>query len=146
MSKDAVSKVREFEDWMLQMPQSPVATHHIIHAGMYSRTIMIPKDTLLTGALIEIATILIINGDAEVGIGEDTTRLTGYAVLPASQHRKQSFYTHEDTHVTMVFATDAKTVEDAEIEFTKEAVRLMSRAPHSDNHVVITGEEKCQEQ
>ena len=45
-----------------------------------------------------------------------------------------------DTRVTMIFPTTARTVEEAEAEFTEEADGLCSRRDPTSNHVVITGE------
>lgn len=138
MSPQAVSKVRAFENLVRQAPQTPIATHHLIHAGMYSRTITMPADTVLTSALIKRATILIVDGDATVAVGDDTLRLTGYHVLPASAHRKVAFLAHADTHLTMLFPTGATDVHAAEEEFTDEADLLFSR--HGENFIRVTGE------
>ena len=52
--------------------------------------------------------------------------------------RKQIFVTRKPTVITMIFRTDAQTVEQAEAEFTDEAELLMSRQSDSDL-VLITG-------
>lgn len=127
MTPDDIQLVRDLETLTEQMPQVDIETHHVLHAGMYARTIRIPAGVVLTGALIEVDTVLIIHGDTDVYIGDRSVRLTGYHVLQASQGRKQAFYAHADTHVTMVFPTQASTVEQAENEFTNEADRLLSR-------------------
>lgn len=138
MSSTAVAKVRALENMSLQREQVPITTHHLIHAGMYHRTIMIPKEVVLTGALIKRATTLVMYGDAEVSRGDSHMRLTGYHVLPASAHRKQAFIAYEDTYLTMSFATSAWSVAEAEAEFTDEADLLFSR--HGENVTDITGE------
>lgn len=131
--------VRQLEERVLAVPQVPIATHHVIHAGVYSRTIMMPKDTVLTSALIKIPTTLVICGDCSVLVGNtDEVRVTGYRVLAASAGRKQAYIAHEDTFITMSFKTKARTVEEAEAEFTDEHERLMSR--HGINDILITGE------
>lgn len=138
MTDEAIGKVRAFEKRVLQQEQTPIITHHLIHAGMYHRTICIPAGKWLTGALIKRATTLILSGDATVATGDDTVRLTGHHVLAASAHRKQAFLTHEDTHLTMVFPTKAKSIREAEEEFTDEAHLLCSR--EGGNTIHITGE------
>jgi hypothetical protein len=138
MSPRAIANVRELEARVLALPQTPIETHHAFHAGVYARTIMAPAGTLLTGALIKIATLLILDGDADVYLDGESRRFTGYHVLPASAGRKQAFVTHADTHLTMLFATQAKTVEDAERAFTDEADLLGSR--RDSNRITITGE------
>jgi hypothetical protein len=134
MSPAAIERVRALERINLQREQVAIPTRHLIHAGMYARSITMPAGTVLTGALITRATILIVSGDVESNVG----RLTGYNVLAASAHRKQGFLAHEETHITMIFATNATDVESAEAEFTDEADLLFSR--RGENVINITGE------
>jgi hypothetical protein len=138
MTEPTIDAVRDLERLNLQFNQTPIATQHLIHAGMYARTIMIPAGVLLTGALIKRATTLVLSGDASFLTEDGPTRIAGYCVIPASAHRKQAFLAHADTHLTMLFPTTARTVWDAEDEFTDEADLLMSR--HGENEVVITEE------
>lgn len=128
MSKVDIEKVRCLEDRVLTLPQVSLHTDHVLYAGMYARTICLAPDTVLTGALIKIPTVLIVSGDVLVYAGGDQPRrLVGYHVLSAAAWRKQAFIAVGETHITMVFATQATTVEQAEVEFTDEADRLMSR-------------------
>jgi hypothetical protein len=53
--------------------------------------------------------------------------LVGYNVIQASAGRKQIYVTREETAITMIFPSNAKTVEEAEEEFTDEAEMLLSR-------------------
>jgi hypothetical protein len=140
MDNSSIDAVKRFENFSLQCPQEDIATQHLIHAGMYARTILVKKDTVITGALIKIPTILIINGHVVVTIGNEAIELVGHHVLPASKHRKQAFLTKEDTYITMVFATTANSVEEAEGEFTDEGDLLISRKTDASNEIVITGE------
>lgn len=141
MSDRDVDRVRELEAITGAMPQAEIATHHVLHAGLYARTVMIPAGVAITGALIDVATTLIVSGDCTVHLGEhQACRLAGHHVLPASAHRKQAFFAHADTYLTMVFATDAQSVEEAEDEFTSEAHRLMSRQQDHANTIIVTGE------
>lgn len=140
MDREHVAMVRNAEAILREMEQVHIETQHTIHAGMYARTILIPAGVLLTGALIKRATLLVLSGHATVYVGGRELTFSGYNVLPASAGRKQIFYAHKDTHLTMVFPTQAATVEQAETEFTDETGLLMSR--HSAGHdlVQITGE------
>jgi hypothetical protein len=138
MSASAVAAVAALEQCILQCEQHPITTHHLLHAGMYARTITIPAGVVLTGALIKRATVLIVNGDTTVATGEDSIRITGYCVLPASAGRKQAFVAHADTQLTMLFPTQATDVRAAEEEFTDEADRLFSR--RGENVITITEE------
>ena len=139
MSDAAIAKVRELETAMATLPdQCAIKTDHLLHAGMYFRTVHIPANTLVAGALIKIDTAVIVSGDVTVFVDGEPMLLMGYNVLPASAGRKQAAFAHTDTDYTMIFATSATTVEEAEEEFTDEAENLGSR--RSDSNVIqITG-------
>lgn len=124
---------------IMAAPQMDITTIHTIHGGVYTRTIKIPKGVVIAGALIKIPTTLIFNGHAHINTGENGVELRGYHILPASAWRKQVIIAHEDTDLTMVFATDAKTVEEAEVQFTDEFDLLASHRS-SDDMITITGE------
>jgi hypothetical protein len=128
MDDKAVQAVRAFEEFSLtHCPQVHLETEHEFHAGLYARTIMLPADHVLTGAEIRIPTLLILSGDVLVYGINGTERLTGYQVLKGQAGRKQLFRAIEDTWMTMLFATDATTPEEAEEQFTDEYDKLMSR-------------------
>lgn len=138
-SADALVKLRAAEFALSQTPQIDVATEHVLHGGMYARTVRLGSGVIITGALIKIPTMLVFNGHADVLIGDEWAEFNGYGVIPASAGRKQVFVTRSAVELTMIFPTQAKTVEEAEAEFTDEAGRLMSRRSTRDV-VVITGE------
>ena len=141
MSDEAVANVRALESLLLQCEQEPMPTHHLIHAGLYARTICLRAGVMLTGALIKLATVLVVHGDATAYIGGQSVRLTGYHVMPASAGRKQAFFAHADTHITMLFPTDVQTVQQAEQEFTDEYERLMTyQQAYQGDEITITGE------
>lgn len=127
MSAATVEAVRALEDASLRLPQVAIKTTHAFHAGVYARTIMIPAGVVLTGVQISIPTLLIVNGDVDVVGDTGPVRLTGYHVTLGQPGRKQAFYAHADTWLTMLFASTAATVEEAENEFTAEPERLGSR-------------------
>lgn len=139
MSAADVEKVGRLEANLRDMEQVPIQTTHHFHAGLYARTIRIPKGVVITGALIRIPTMLIVSGHVTVFIGGDTIELRGYHVLPASAGRKQVFLAHADTDLTMLFPSRAETVEEAEAEFTDETELLMSRE-QPGNLTITTGE------
>lgn len=140
MSPQAIDKVRALEAITRELPQVNIATDHVLHGGMYARTICIPAGVVLTGVFIRVPTILVVAGDVTVNAGDAPVRLSGYHVLAASAHRRQAFFAHTDTRLTMVFTTQAKTVAEAEDEFTNEAHLLLSRKPGAINRINITGE------
>lgn len=140
MTMQAIDNVRQLENYSFKRPQVQIETSHLLHAGLYARTICVPAGVMLTGAFIRIPTTLLICGECTVYLGDKSQLVSGYCVLPASSHRKQAFVAHKDTYLTMVFATGAQTVEAAEEEFTNEAHLLFSRNADAVNHIIITGE------
>ena len=108
-------------------PQVQIEIQHSLHAGVYTRTARIPAGVVIVGAEIVIPTTLIIAGDCETWIDGVPHRVKGYATLLAQAHRKSVFYAHANTFITMIFKTDAKTVEEAENEFTNEPEKLQTR-------------------
>jgi len=138
MTEAAKDNVRLLEQAILARPQCDIPTEHVLHGGMYCRTICIPAGVVITGAEIKVPTMLVVVGDTTAFIGDAEFRLQGFQRVPASAGRKVSFFAHADTWLTMLFPTDATTVERAEEEFTDEADRLWSR--NGVNHVLVTGE------
>lgn len=94
-----------------------VTLEHTFHAGVYARTLRAPAGLVLANALIRVPTILIVSGDCTITDTENSVRVSGYQVLKGAPNRMCMVYTHEDTTFTMLYATDAKTVEEAEAEF-----------------------------
>lgn len=140
MSAAAVNKVLALQCSEAELPQVALETQHILHAGLYARTIRLPEGTAITAALTKIPMLVIVEGDAIVWLGAESCRLLGYNLLPASAGRKQVFFALTGTMITMVFPTEAQTVEEAEAEFTDEADLLASRRPGTPNEIIITGE------
>lgn len=140
MSSESVAKAKEVEEKLLSLPQLPLTTDHVLHSGVYSRTVFIPKDVVISGALVKRSVNLIISGHVLVYLGDNKgVEYSGHVILQAMAHRKQVFIAKEDTYLTMYFATEATTIEQAESEFTDEVDLLMSRKPEGVNNVVITG-------
>ena len=140
MTPAQVGAVRRLESAVRKLPQVEIDTQHVIHAGTYSRTIRIAAGVLLTGAEIKRSTLLVFHGRALVTMGDETVELAGYHVIPAMPGRKQAFLALDDCDLTMIFATGAGSIEEAESEFTDEPHLLMSRQPGARNSVTITGE------
>jgi hypothetical protein len=125
---------------MDQCPQTPLATEHLIHGGMYARTIRRAEDSVTLGSLINKATILIVNGPCSLLVGDKRVELTGYNVLAGLPGRKSFSWAHGPVEMTMIFATSAKTVEEAENEIFAEADQLLSRRLGDHDKVQITGQ------
>ena len=88
---------------------------------------MIKEGHLVAGALINVATTVIISGDSTFYIDGEPKRFIGYHVLQAAAGRKTAVVAHLDTHVTLVFHTERETIAEAEEELTDEFEKLISR-------------------
>jgi len=139
-SDDALAKVQRAEEIILALPQIDIQTEHIIHGGMYARTIRLNAEDVITGALYKVPTVVIVNGRCAMFAGDHWIQVSGYQVMAGSKGRKLMFIAREPTEITMIFRTDAKTVEEAENEFTDEAESLMSRKQGDKDIVIVTGE------
>ena len=94
---------------------------------MYVRTVNMPANSILCGAVIKIPTLVTVAGDCIVKVGEEAREIVGYAVLRGAPGRSQIFIARGETYITMSFPSKAKTLEEAEEEFTDEYEQLMSR-------------------
>lgn len=140
MSEPALAKVRSVQAAIMQCPPVNMPVNHTLHGGVYSRTLRIPAGVMIVGAQIKVPTTLIVSGSVTVWANDQTMEVTGYRVLVGSSGRKQVFVAHEDTDMTMMFATKATTVDEAEREFTDEWELLMSRSHPEINTELVTGE------
>lgn len=123
-----VEFAKAVESEALKQEQVEIETTHNFHAGIYSRTILIPKGVLITGALITIDTLLTIAGHCIVFNGPNgATEYKGYNIIKGMAGRKNVFYALQDTYLTMQFATKSIDVDSAEREFTSEIDKLASR-------------------
>ena len=139
MSAETIANVRKFEKQLGDLPQVTIETTHHLHAGMYSRTIMVPAGVAIVGSLMKIPTLLILSGEHIMYVDDNPIRLSGYNVFTGNANRKQAGVSLTDTYITMVFPTNAKTIEEAEAEFTNETHLLFSRKEGAVNNIIVTG-------
>lgn len=115
------------ESALKALPQVELETTHSLHAGIYSRTVRVPEGVMLTGALIKIPTVLTIVGSLTLTIGDHVEDVEGFRLFECAPGRKQVMLARSESYVTMAFASNAKTIEEAEEQFTDEFENLMSR-------------------
>ncbi len=139
-SPEMLATLQMVHEELMRYQQIPIATEHVLHGGMYARTIRLEPGVVMEGSLIKRATLLIVNGSTSLIAGDEAMELEGYNVLPGCAGRKQLFVTRGCVEMTMIFPTQAKTVEEAENEVFAEAELLMSRSDGSRDTVTITGE------
>lgn len=119
--------VRRLEAELVQMPQLMLDTSHLIHAGLYARTVMIPAGTVLTGAMTNHDNVCVVFGDITVTTDEGPQRLTGFHVLPAKAGAKRVGLAHADTWWATLWPTDLTDVQAIEDDMSDESAGLQSR-------------------
>ena len=134
-----VSNLKEIEKKMLTKEQIKLLTIHSLYNGVYTRTILLKENEVICGALIKIPTTLIINGNIQVSDGDSVVDIVGFDVFLCEPNRKQLMKANGNTSITMLFKTDAKTIEEAEQEFTDDFLSLLSRREDSIN-IIYKGE------
>lgn len=134
-----VSNLKEIEKKMLTKEQIKLLTIHSLYNGVYTRTILLKENEVICGALIKIPTTLIINGNIQVSDGDSVVDIVGFDVFLCEPNRKQLMKANGNTSITMLFKTDAKTIEEAEQEFTDDFLSLVSRREDSIN-IIYKGE------
>lgn len=128
MRESEIERVRAIEAYSAaNRVQVKIEIEHQLHAGMYVRTCKMMSDCLLTGALIKVPTILIVSGFCSMYMGGRFRHISGYEVFYTEANRKAIFISETETFLTMCFPTQAKTVKDAEEQFTNEVHLIQSR-------------------
>lgn len=130
-------KVLAFEQMLLQEQQVHFNAEHLIHGGMYARTVLIPAGVAATGAELNVDTISILFGDITVSTDDGVQRLTGWHVLPASSGTKRVGVVHADTYWTTVMINPASTVPEAEEFMTDDHQRLLTKRVLPDNTLYL---------
>ena len=127
-SSEAIARLESLGNELEKsFPPADIRTEHHIHAGVYSRTIYVPAGVAVVGLTVKVPTQLIACGHFRLTDGDKTVEICGLHVLDGAAGRRAAVYAISDSAFTMLFATDAKTVEEAENEFTEEPERLLTR-------------------
>ena len=139
-SPAGIDKVRRLGEALKTLPQTPFFTEHLLHAGMYTRTVQLPADTVAAAVLIKVPTVLIFVGRAEVYSDDELIEVSGYSVLPGSAGRKIAFVTQSHVAMSMIFPSTATTVDEAQKQFTDEHLLLVPLSRMGEHRILITGE------
>lgn len=125
-----------------ELPQERVPIVHSLHGGVYTRTARLRAGVAITSALIKVPTTLVVHGKLAV-MGEHSWQVyDGTHVLVAYAGRKQVMRAIQDTTITMIFPTQARTVAEAEAEFTDEW-RNLQTADGAGDIIINTHQENA---
>lgn len=123
----SVDQVRALEEFILTLPQTQVVVRTLTHGKVSARAMLIPADTVLTGAETNLDNLCIVLGDITVTTDEGPRRITGFDMLPANRGAKRVGHAHADTWWITVHHTLLTDVRDIEDEMTDESAMLARR-------------------
>lgn len=113
-------KVMRLERVLEDYPQVECPVWHHFAPGLYARKMLIPKGTVLTGAVHKTEHLCIISGDIDVTTDDGIRRITdSHAIITSSPGAKRAGYAHEDTYWTTVHATDETDLDKLVEELTE---------------------------
>lgn len=109
------SKIMAVEERLKLLPEIDIPIEHHIGGGIYARTMVAPKGTLLTGRIYKKEQMIIMSsGDHSFRSESMGGRIRGPYIFTAPAGSKRVGYCHTETVWTCLVRTDALTVEDAE--------------------------------
>jgi hypothetical protein len=103
------------------MPQYEPKTKHYFHAGMYCREVWRHAGVLVVGRVHKKEHFYVIaQGTVLITTDEMVDRITGPAVLMCKPGTKRAVYSETEALCMTFHVTDAKTVEEAEIDLVED--------------------------
>lgn len=103
------------EKRLAELPQIEIPIEHHFGAGIYARTMIAPRGTMLTGRIYKVPQMVIISkGDITIRSEHYNGRLSGPHIYESHIGAKRFGYCHTDVVWTCLVKTDAHTVEEAE--------------------------------
>ena len=100
-------RIEQLEDILHNCEQLEIPVTHGYKEGMYTREILIKKDTVLVGKVHKHDYIdIMLSGDITVVTTTGVKRYTGYNILDGSAGRKRAGYAHEDTRWLTIHNVD----------------------------------------
>lgn len=123
-------KVMRLEHLLEEYPQAECPVWHHFAPGLYARKMLIPKGTVLTGAVHKTEHLCIISGDIEVSTDDGMRRITdSHAIITSSPGAKRAGYAHEDTYWTTVHATNETDLDKLVEELTESTNQELLGGP-----------------
>jgi hypothetical protein len=113
-------RVYRLEEELQKLPQVDCPVWHHFAPGLYARKMLIPKGTVLTGAVHRTEHLCIVSGDIDVTTDDGMRRITDqHAILSSKPGAKRAGYAHEDTYWTTVHATNETDLDKLVVELTE---------------------------
>lgn len=115
-------QVEALERAIQTLPQIDCSVWHHFAPGLYARKMLIPADTVLTGAVHKTEHLVIVSGDISVTTPGGTKRITGaHEIFTSLPGEKRAGYAHADTYFTTVHATSETDLDRLVEELTESS-------------------------
>lgn len=120
----SADKIERWEEFALEQPQVEILLVEKFINGMYTREILIPAGTILTGQVHKYAYVdIMLYGDILVATPDGTMRLKGHNIMEGVPGRKRAGYAYEDTGWITVHREDQVKPGDMEREIAFPQMR-----------------------
>jgi hypothetical protein len=125
-SVDMRESVIRMQAELSKLPQYEPKTMHTFHGGMYCREVWRDAGVLVVGKVHRKEHFyLVISGTILVTTDDGVQRFTGPCLVKSSAGTKRAVFSETPALCMTFHRTDAKTVEDAEVELVEEEEKSM---------------------
>lgn len=131
-------RIMAVETRLLELPQVEIPIEHHFGAGIYARTMIAPRGTVLTGKIYKVPQMIILNsGEITVRSEFFNGRICGPHIYESPAGAKRFGYCHTDVVWTCLTSVKATNVEDAEKEIYAETYEELDSLLNEDTILVM---------
>lgn len=112
-------KLQRLDEELLKYPQIDLPITHRYSRGVYSRTMYMPRGTILTGRIHKYSQInILLRGEVSVLTEEGMVRVKAPFVVESPAGTKRAMYAHEESEWMTIMGTDITDPDQALDELT----------------------------
>jgi len=116
-----LEKVKTLQAEVSKLPQYEPETTHTFHGGMYCREVFRPAGVLVVGKVHKKEHFYyIVHGTVAITTDDGVQSITGPRLICSKPGTKRAVYAETDALCVTFHVTDAKTIEEAELELVEE--------------------------
>lgn len=131
-------RIMALETRLAELPQVEIPIEHHFAAGIYARTMIAPRGTMLTGKIYKVPQMIILNS-GEITIRSEffNGRIRGPHIYESPVGAKRFGFCHTDVVWTCLTSVKATNVEDAEKEVYAETYEELDYLLNEDTILVV---------
>jgi hypothetical protein len=131
-------RIMAVETRLLELPQVEIPIEHHFGAGIYARTMIAPRGTVLTGRIYKVPQMIILNaGEITVRSENFNGRIRGPHIYNSPVGAKRFGYCHTEVVWTCLTSVKSTDVESAEKEIYAETYEELEKYLDSDNMIFV---------